>query len=198
MIRILLGLLLVPAWALAGDHHTRPSGYAVGLEILDAWYGSDDRSCDATHALNRCNGRHQCEVRASNRLCGDPHRGVHKSLAIRYSCGVGAETVYLREDQSTLLSCNDRVRRSNSRVPRSAGIEILRADYGAGRRYCDAGYVFADRCTGRNECRVYVSNDLCGDPFRGKEKAVEVEYRCGSRLYRESAREDRTVYLRCR
>ena len=76
-------ILMTVSMAAYADHHTRSSGYAVGLEIVDAWYGSDRRSCDATYALNHCNGRAHCDVQASNRLCGDPDKGVRKQLAVR-------------------------------------------------------------------------------------------------------------------
>ena len=109
------------------------------------------------------------------------------------------ETVYLREDQATQIGCNNRripnVGRGNGR---GTGIQILRADYGAGDRYCDAGHTFAEQCSGRNECRVRVDNHLCGDPARGKRKQVDVEYRCGSRVYRREARENSTAWLQCR
>lgn len=182
------------------DNHRRSAGHAFGVDIIDAYYGTDRRSCDARGALRQCDGRGQCEVYASNRLCGDPDRGTPKTLVVRYSCGSGVETIYLREDEGTVLSCSGRARtpfsRSNNR--RTRGIDIIRADYGTGRSFCDAGYAFADRCNGRNECRIRVDNNLCGDPRRGRQKFVEYEYECNGRVYQEQAREGATAYLGCR
>ncbi len=195
---IVAAALLVSGAGLA-DHHHRGAGQRLGLQIVDAYYGSDRRSCNARPALNACEGRGECEIQASNRLCGDPHRGTEKTLVVRYSCGAGVETLYLREDDATLLSCGGRTRapfsgRQNSR----RGIDILRADYGSGRNFCDAGYAFAQQCNGRNECRVFVNNDLCGDPRRGKRKFAEVEYQCGGRVYNEQIQEESTAFLSCR
>ncbi|MFK7957981.1 MAG: hypothetical protein AB8B96_17910 [Lysobacterales bacterium] len=194
-------LLMVAASSavLADHHHRRSAGHQFGLQIVDAYYGSDRRSCDAAGALRQCDGQGQCEVYASNRLCGDPHRGTEKTLVVRYSCGNGIETLYLREDDSTLLTCGGRTRAPFSgRQNHSRGIDILRADYGSGRSFCDASYAFAQQCNGRNECRVFVDNELCGDPRRGKRKFAEVEYRCGGRVYNEQIREESTAYLNCR
>ena len=195
---LLIAALLAAPLALA-DHHARSFGHRVGINIVDAYYGTDRRSCDARYALDHCEGQGQCDVYASNRLCGDPDRGHRKDLVVRYSCGFGVETVVLAEDQGTRLSCGGRSRAPFSeRQSFARGIEILRADYGAGRRFCDAGYAFAQQCNGLGECRVYVSNDLCGDPHRGKRKFVDVEYRCGGRVFVEQAREGNTAFLGCR
>ncbi|MEM1089384.1 MAG: hypothetical protein AAF736_02210 [Pseudomonadota bacterium] len=193
-----LVFLTLPGFALA-DHHHRGAGARVGLTIVDAVYGSDRRSCDARRALRQCEGRGQCEIFASNRLCGDPDRGTPKTLLVRYTCGFGVETIYLREDEATLLSCSGRSRAPFSgRQQFGRGIEILRADYGSGRSFCDAGYAFAQQCNGRSECRVYVNNDLCGDPRRGRRKFADIEYRCGGRIYQDQVQEDATAFLGCR
>ena len=34
----------------------------------------------------RCNGRHLCKLKADNRSYGDPCRGTHKYLEVKYKC----------------------------------------------------------------------------------------------------------------
>ncbi|MDJ0656721.1 MAG: hypothetical protein QNJ40_21350 [Xanthomonadales bacterium] len=193
----LIAVLLAHTTSAWGDHHRRATERLQrggGIQIITADYGSDRRACDATYALDHCQGRGYCEIRATNALCGDPDRGTRKDLYLRYSCGgYGAESVQIREGQALTISCAGR-----DRPGRHRGIEILRADYGAGNRYCDAGFAFAERCNGQFNCRVPVDNYLCGDPYRGKRKHVEVEYRCNGRVYRERAREETAAFLECR
>ena len=58
-----------------------------GLRIIAAWYGVEDRACDATRPVRRiCEGDDECTVRATNRLCGDPVPGVVKVLTVWYRC----------------------------------------------------------------------------------------------------------------
>jgi hypothetical protein len=59
-----------------------------GLRIIAAWYGLEDRACDATRSVRRiCEDDDECTVKATNRLCGDPVPGVVKVLTVWYRCG---------------------------------------------------------------------------------------------------------------
>jgi hypothetical protein len=62
-------------------------GRRAEIDVLSAWYGVEGRACDATRQVSRaCNGRNDCTVRATNRLCGDPVPGVVKVLTVWYEC----------------------------------------------------------------------------------------------------------------
>ena len=58
-----------------------------GVRVLSAWYGIEERACDATEVARRvCEGRSSCTIPASNRLCGDPVPNVVKVLTVWYRC----------------------------------------------------------------------------------------------------------------
>lgn len=58
------------------------------IHIEGAWYGLEGRSCDATRDARRlCEGRSNCTIPATNRLCGDPAPYVTKVLTVWYRCG---------------------------------------------------------------------------------------------------------------
>jgi hypothetical protein len=60
------------------------------IRIMSAWYGLEDRACDATHDVRHlCEGRSWCTIPATNRLCGDPVHGVRKVLTVWYRCERG-------------------------------------------------------------------------------------------------------------
>lgn len=58
------------------------------IHIMSAWYGLEGRACDATRDARRlCEGRSECTIPATNRLCGDPAPYVTKVLTVWYRCG---------------------------------------------------------------------------------------------------------------
>ena len=58
-----------------------------GIDILSAWYSIERRACDATRVASRiCEGKSECTIPASNRLCGDPMPNVVKVLTVDYRC----------------------------------------------------------------------------------------------------------------
>lgn len=123
---LLLGLALVaglasPAFAQPGPSFDRgPPGYdrdrgdrgRDSLRILSAWYGVEGRACEATRAVARaCNGRQDCTVQATNRLCGDPVPQVEKVLTVTYRCDGRTRTTTRWEGRYVGLTCNARGRR---------------------------------------------------------------------------------------
>ncbi len=57
------------------------------IEIKSAFYGVENRSCEATRQVARlCDGKSSCTVPATNKLCGDPVHGVTKVLTVYYEC----------------------------------------------------------------------------------------------------------------
>ncbi len=186
------------------------SAMAERLEVIEAWYGAGDRVCNASWAVaDRCHGR-DCEIYASNDLCGDPRRGREKNLYVTYACGRDTRSLSIPEEGIGVLSCGsgyaDRGRRhesgSRARLPRrhraNFQLDILGAYYGTSRRSCDATAAAYEYCAGRAECAIPSDNYLCGDPHHGRRKSLAVEYTCGGRSRRATAREGRDVFLSCR
>jgi hypothetical protein len=126
---LLLGLALVaglaaPAFAQPGQSFDRgPPGFdrdrdrdrdrgRDSLRILSAWYGVESRACEATRAVARaCNGRRDCTVQATNRLCGDPVPQVVKVLTVTYRCDGRIRSITRGEGRYLGLTCNARGRR---------------------------------------------------------------------------------------
>jgi hypothetical protein len=68
--------------------HDRRRGRWRDIHIEGAWYGLEGRACDATRDAKRlCEGRSECTIPATNRLCGDPAPYVTKVLTVWYRCG---------------------------------------------------------------------------------------------------------------
>ncbi len=191
-----------------------------GIQITQAIYGSGYRQCDAGYALSHCDGRSQCNIRASNNLCGDPHKGERKTLSVYYRCGNRDFETRIRERDTGTIVCQDTGRGQDRDYRRQPGdynpgrppsrgsgsgqryghhqIQILSVDYGRDYRYCDASYAFDRACAGRQSCSVRVNNSMCGDPFKGKKKTAYIEYRCAGRVQSHQVREGDTAYLNCR
>lgn len=71
-----------------GFDRDRRRGRNNDIHIESAWYGIENRSCDATRDARRlCEGRSNCTIPATNRLCGDPASYVTKVLTVWYRCG---------------------------------------------------------------------------------------------------------------
>jgi hypothetical protein len=85
------------------DRHDRfPS-----LTILGASYRSiNGRACDAFSNVHRkCDGERSCNVRASNKICGDPERGRLKVLEISYACDGRTFSARVPEKSNARLVC---------------------------------------------------------------------------------------------
>ena len=66
LVGTILGAMLA---GIPGDRYGRRDS----LRILSAWYGAEQRACDAERAVERfCGGRSSCTIPVTNRLCGDP------------------------------------------------------------------------------------------------------------------------------
>lgn len=185
-----------------------------GLSIQEAVYGTSYRYCDATYAVRHCDGRDSCQIRASNNLCGDPHKGERKTLNVVYSCGYDTFETRIRERETGYIECDRSSRYFEPRQPspgRTArqlsrdnrygynrgNLQILDVEYGRDHRYCDATYAFERECDGRESCSVRVNNNLCGDPYKGKKKTAYIQYRCDGRVRSHQVREGDHAYLDC-
>jgi hypothetical protein len=77
------------------------------IRIIEARYGTDRRSCDATRALRRaCEGESDCSLKAGNELCGDPVPGQVKTLYVTYRCRGRVHNVTRMEGKYLGLDCD--------------------------------------------------------------------------------------------
>jgi hypothetical protein len=188
--KALLAMLLAFCGSASADH---------GIRIYDADYGRSGRACDATHSVARqCDGLGQCQVVASNRLCGDPVKGKTKELVVDFSCGRGTQSAQAIEGDVLLIDCRGGPPVNTRGHARGRGLFVHQAIYSAGRKYCDATGYFQQGCDGRQSCNVAVDNHMCGDPFRGKKKRVDIQYECGGRQYEAFFWEHQRAILDCR
>lgn len=77
------------------------------IRIVEARYGTDRRTCDATRALRRaCEGESDCSLKAGNELCGDPTPGQVKTLYVTYRCRGRVRDVTRTEGKQISLECD--------------------------------------------------------------------------------------------
>lgn len=96
-----------------GSFGSRPRPVIQGLHedpplrIVEARYGTERRSCDATRAVRRaCEGESDCSLKAGNELCGDPTPGQVKTLSITYRCRGRVHDVTRQEGKYLKLDCD--------------------------------------------------------------------------------------------
>ncbi len=77
------------------------------IRIVEARYGTDRRTCDATRALRRaCEGESDCSLKAGNELCGDPTPGQVKTLYVTYRCRGRVRNITRTEGKNLSLDCD--------------------------------------------------------------------------------------------
>lgn len=89
---------------------------------------------------------------------------------------------------------------SNGRPDRArppARITVAQGRYGSWRNECDATDWVAQRANGRYSFNIQVTNEICGDPDRGKSKTLQVRYYCGDQEKNASAAEHRNISMSC-
>jgi hypothetical protein len=168
------------------------------LRIISARYGAGPRrSNDVTELLQRMviDGAITVHV-DNNSMRGDPAVGADKRLIVEYEYAGQPGRVDLREGDDLRLP-GPGMNRGGAPAAGYAGIRILSASYGAQNRWVDvtrivSGYV--DPNTGG--LRMRVSNDtMGGDPIRGPDKVLRVDYEFQGRTYHRDVREDSDLIL---
>jgi hypothetical protein len=74
----------------------------LSLEILEAVYGSPTHNIDVTAVLRSMVDGGELRVFASNGLAGDPHKGVVKSLTVKYRLNEEAEKTVVKKEGELL------------------------------------------------------------------------------------------------
>lgn len=78
------------------------------MTIEDAQYESVNgkRINVIGYVRRECEGESKCDVKASNKIFGDPDIGAHKDLVVRYRCGNGpTRTVRVPEKKERDIKC---------------------------------------------------------------------------------------------
>lgn len=94
-------------WASAGGEHRRKKDRLI---IDGAVYQSENGpAVDASHYVRKeCQGERDCDVKAKNKIFGDPDVGAHKDLVVTYRCGRRGPTQTMRvpEKREMDIECN--------------------------------------------------------------------------------------------
>lgn len=171
-----------------------------GLIILSAQYGFGNRFVDVTRIVRGYVRDGQLRMRVSNdTMGGDPFRGPDKVLRVEYSYNGRRDAVEVREDSDLFLPRGgayvDPVPPPPPPPAYGARLAIISARYGANGRFVDVtrivrGYVRD------GQLRMRVSNDtMGGDPLRGADKVLLVEFEVNGQRMRREFREDSDMFL---
>lgn len=88
-----------------GEHRRKKSR----LHIDGAVYQSENGpGVDATRYVRKeCQGERDCDVKAKNKIFGDPDVGAHKDLVVTYRCGRGPQqTLRVPEKREMDIECD--------------------------------------------------------------------------------------------
>ena len=94
----------------AGDGTGGETGSNQGIQVINALYGKNGRTCDAMDFVSDlCDAEDSCSITARNSICGDPYVGVAKDLVINYACGSSSpHTISIREHgPAQTIACNN-------------------------------------------------------------------------------------------
>lgn len=168
------------------------------LHIYSAIYGRDTDYCPGVNMHKRkcssktsltvvrraCQGKQSCSLHASNRIYGDPCRGVYKYLKVDYRCVVRKPSNVACEHQTLSLRCS----RGKVLKIRSANYGRTTSSYCTGAnshvRNCKASSSLSKvraACDNKPSCSLRALNGLFGDPCRGVYKYLVVDAKCITR-----------------
>ncbi|CAK8695362.1 unnamed protein product [Clavelina lepadiformis] len=170
------------------------------INVIDAFYGRLEKDrcgwnkndhCKADNSLSiikeNCQNENSCALEASNRVFGDPCRGVVKYIKLDYEC-LPAETV-TGEETRTTFAC-ERETPERVQCPDHYVIEVIDAFYGRQEKdrcgwnandQCRAENslsIIKQNCQYENSCLLKAHNSVFGDPCRGVVKYIKLDYQC--------------------
>lgn len=149
--------------------------YYTELRILGAAYGR----ADVTKRLNsRVTRRQKLRVSASNRVFGDPWRGVKKTLVVVYQHEGYLPRIRIVREHRT-LTIGQRLMGRNLRTQPGRNLRIVGAAYGL----VDVTHK-VQSLVRNNRLRVAARNNVFGDTWRGVRKSLVVVYRYKNGAYR--------------
>jgi len=183
--------VILPRGEMRRDDDDRRRGPEGGLQILSAQYGSRNRRVDVDRLVRAYVRDGQLRMRINNdTMGGDPDRGADKRLRVEYVFNGQRDVVEVGEDNDLILPRPGIMGAAPPPPPPPAygpPIRILSAGYGARDHFVDVTRILRDRIAPDGTLRVHINNDVMGgDPFRGADKVLRVDYEFqGQRLHRD-------------
>jgi hypothetical protein len=167
---IRLGLLFFIVFSLVNNLFSAERYTPSELQILRAEYGAGSQFIDVTSRLNSQIQGGQLNLQVTNAtMGGDPAQGQNKILNVQYMYnGLQAQTV-VREGDYLQLG-------GSSSTIEQGGLQILRAQYGAGNQFIDVTSRLNSQIQG-GQLNLQVTNaTMGGDPAQGQNKMLNVQY----------------------
>jgi hypothetical protein len=177
-----------------------PDGGGGQLRILSAQYGSNRRRVDVGRQVSAFVRGGELRMRINNdTMGGDPDKGADKQLRIDYEFNGQRDSVTVGEDNDLVLPRPGIGMNTPPPPPPPAyggRVVIISAGYGARDRFVDVARILRSRIGRDGFLRMPVNNDtMGGDPFRGPDKVLRVDYEYqGQRLHKD-VREGDTLVL---
>ena len=159
---------------------------AQDLRIVKAEYGHDRRWADVTDVLRRASNRGQLDIVVDNNIFGfDPAPAEVKTLRIEYFMN-GQQ---MREEipEHARLTLPKGGVRSGGGFRENGRLRILSAQYGAGDRVMDVTSMLQNQIRDGFLVARVDPGAMRGDPARGRQKTLMVEYEYMGRSYRTQA-----------
>jgi hypothetical protein len=157
------------------------------LRIVSAVYGNGNRTVDVTNRLNSQISGNQINLTVTNANMGsDPDPGQSKNLNVEYTFNGQRQQAVTREGETLRLPYSNTV---------NGALFISRATYGSQNRRSDV----TDRLNSQvqdNQLILQVNNDtMGGDPDRGADKNLNIEYTLNGRSEQTTVREGENLHL---
>jgi hypothetical protein len=150
---------------------------AQEFRIIRAQYGHDTRWADVTDMVRRASRGGRLDIVVGNQTFGmDPAPAEVKSLRIEYVFNGQPMREEAPENSRLLLPRGGPGPGPGPAYGGGGGLRILSAQYGSNRRRVDVGRQVSAYVRG-GELRMRINNDtMGGDPDRGADKRLRIEY----------------------
>ena len=178
-----------------GPYDLNPANAAPmgDLQIISAFYGSRNNRVDVGRAVSAYLQGGQLRMRVNNDTMGvDPDRGADKVLRVEYAYNGQRDSVQVGEDNDLVLPRPGigAVGVIQQGPAYNNGIIIMSAGYGAGNRFVDVTRILQARQDQNGGLNMNVTNDtMGGDPNRGPDKVLKVDYQFQGRTLHKEVRE---------
>ena len=180
-----------------GRNRTGRTG-AGQLTIVQAIYGTGNRTVDVTPIVQGRVQRNTLDIDVPGGQLGDPAPGLSKELVVTYEYGGVMREARVRDGGRLRLPLDTAASQTSSAATSSAGyggLKIVSAQYGAGNRVIDVTSLIASRVSSDQLTVPVDNNNMGGDPQRGGDKVLTIVYDWNGQRFTDSAREGQTMRL---
>ncbi len=168
------------------------ASFAAELAIVKAEYGADSTWADVTDKVKEKVADGKLSIEASNENFGDPIEGTVKALKV--SVKYKDRSLVFKADEGATLEINQAALDAAYAKADAAGIEILKAEYGADSTWADVtDKVKAKIAEGK--LSIEATNDNFGDPLEGTEKFLKVKFKLNGKEVEKQANENATLEI---